>query len=183
MVVMTHQEAPPAVDAGQLFAEHATHLLRYCRGRIDAADAEDVVAQTFLVAHRQRDRYEHTGPGVRAWLFGIATNLLREHRRAELRRLRALARLPAGVMSIEDHADRAVERVDRAARGRRVLVALAGLSRRQRDVLLLYAVAELTYEEIAHAAGMPVGSVRSTLHRARAKVRAALATQERGTDA
>lgn len=183
MVVMTNQEAPPAVDAGQLFAEHATDLLRYCRGRIDAADAEDVVAQVFLVAHRQRDRYEHSGPGVRAWLFGIATNLLREHRRAEIRRLRALARLPAGATTTEDHADRTAERVDRTTRGRPVLAALAGLSRRQRDVLLLYAVAELTYEEIAHAAGMPLGSVRSTLHRARAKVRAALATQERSTDA
>jgi RNA polymerase sigma factor (sigma-70 family) len=171
---MTLHDVSRPVDVGQLFAEHAAHLLRYCRGRLDAEDAEDVVAQAFLVAHRRRDHYRPGGAGVRAWLFGIATNLIREHRRAEVRRLRALARLPAAMVWTADHAERAVERLDGSARGRRALAALAGLSRRQRDVLLLYAVAELTYEEIADAAGMPVGSVRSTLHRARTKIRIAL---------
>ncbi len=170
---MTLHHVPAPVDVGRLFAEHSTHLLRYCRGRLDAQDAEDVVAQTFLIAHRQRDRHQPTGAGTRAWLFGIATNLIREHRRAEIRRLRAMARVPDPPFAA-DHADRAVERVDRSARGRRAVAALAGLSRRQRDVLLLFAIAELTYEEIAHAAGMPVGSVRSTLHRARTKIRAAM---------
>jgi len=63
----------------------------------------------------------------------------------------------------------------------RLAKALASLSRKQRDVLLLFAVAQLEYEEIAVALGMPVGTVRSTLHRARAKVRVALG-QVRGGD-
>ena len=104
---MVHPQTPASLDAGSLFAEHADQLLRYCCGRLPRPDAEDVVAQTFLVAHRRLPAYRPSGAGVRAWLFGIATNLVREHRRAEGRRLRALARMPAERSPAEDPADRA----------------------------------------------------------------------------
>jgi RNA polymerase sigma-70 factor (ECF subfamily) len=137
--------------------------------------AEDVVAETFLVAYERRDRYDAGRGEVLPWLYGIATNLLRRHRRTEIRALRALARGDGGSRAAEGPARRATERVDAERAVARLSAVLAKLPRRQRDVLMLYAVAELEYAEIAAALEIPLGSVQSALHRARAKVRAALA--------
>ena len=117
----------------------------------------------------------------RAWLYGIATNLLRRHRRTEVRGLRALARTGHDPYTL-DIADSAVARVDATALNRRLAAVLAALPARQRDVLLLYAVAEFDYAEIAASLGIPPGSVRSALHRARAKVRAAIGDQIPGAE-
>jgi RNA polymerase sigma factor (sigma-70 family) len=76
---------------------------------------------------------------------------------------------------VADIADRAADRADAAALKRRLAAALASLPARQRDVLLLFALADLDYDAIARTLGIPLGSVQSALHRARAKVRAALA--------
>jgi RNA polymerase sigma-70 factor (ECF subfamily) len=168
---------PHPNDLADLFQRYGPELLRYCLRRVGPDHAEDVVAETFLSAYSARHRYDPTRSGsVLPWLYGIATNHLRRHRRAEIRAYRAAAR--AGNAPSADGPDilaqRAVERVDaHQARGRLAAV-LAGLPRRQRDVLLLHAVAELEYAEIAVALDIPVGTVRSALHRARAKVRAAL---------
>ena len=98
--------------------------------------------------------------------------MLNRHRRDEVRGYRALAR--TGVDPVqESHATRTEERTDAQRRSRKVARVLAKLPRRQRDVLLLFAVAELSYAEIAEATGLPLGSVQSTLHRARARMRRA----------
>ncbi|MFD0595876.1 RNA polymerase sigma factor [Catellatospora coxensis] len=78
---------------------------------------------------------------------------------------------------MSDIAERAAARADASAQTRRLAGVLAALPARQRDVLLLHAVAELGYEEIAATLGIPLGSVQSALHRARVKLRAALATE------
>jgi RNA polymerase sigma factor (sigma-70 family) len=159
--------ADPADLAG-MFDRYARDLLRYCTRRVGEHVAEDVVAETFLVAYERRDRYDAGRGDVLPWLYGIATNLLRKHHRLEVRALRALAdAAPADE-------ERAAERVDAQRSVGRLAAALAALPRRQRDVLLLHAVAELEYVEIAQALGIPLGSVRSALHRARAKVRQSL---------
>ncbi|GIF51956.1 RNA polymerase sigma-70 factor (ECF subfamily) [Asanoa ferruginea] len=158
--------ADPADLAG-MFTAYGRELLRYCTRRVGEQVAEDVVAETFLVAYEQRFRYDPTRGGVLPWLYGIATNLLRRHRRQEVRALRALADTDPG-------ADAAGDRIDAQRTVRKLAAVLAGLPRRQRDVLLLFAVAELDYAEIAMALDIPPGTVRSALHRARAKVRAAL---------
>lgn len=173
---MTTPTTPAAIDPADLagvFDRYARDLLRYCTRRVGEHVAEDVVAETFLVAYEQRDRYDASRGGVLPWLYGIATNLLRRHRRTEVSALRALARASTPVA--EGPAQRASDRVDAQRAVARLSAVLAKLPRRQRDVLMLYAVAELEYTEIAAALRIPLGSVQSSLHRARAKVRAALA--------
>jgi RNA polymerase sigma-70 factor (ECF subfamily) len=152
-----------------MFERHARDLLRYATQRVGEQVAEDIVAQTVLTAYEQRDRYDPGKGELLPWLYGICTNLLRRHHRAEFRRLRALSRLP-----VETAEAPSADRVDAQRAVARVAGVLARLPRRQRDVLLLFAIAELEYAEIAAALQIPLGSVQSALHRARAKVRLAL---------
>lgn len=178
--------APPADDLADLFHRYGAELLRYCGRRVGPDHAEDVVAETFLTAHSTWHRFDPArSQGARdaalPWLYGIATNILRRHRRSEVRAYRAMARAGAvaggdGAGQGDVLAQRAVERADAQRVRGRLAAVLARLPRRQRDVLLLHAVAELEYAEIAAALEIPLGSVRSALHRARAKVRAALGT-------
>lgn len=166
-----------------LYDRHARDLFGFCARRVGPDVAEDLVAATFLTAYERRHRYDHTRGAALPWLYGIATNLLRRHRRDELRSYRLLARTGvdplAGVFpSVDGHAQRTEERTDAGVRARSVAGALAALPARQREVLLLYAVGELEYGEIAEALGIPLGSVQSALHRARTKLRAALAASE-----
>ncbi|WP_433051950.1 RNA polymerase sigma factor [Dactylosporangium sp. CS-033363] len=166
-----------------LYDRHAQALYRYCARRVGPDLAEDAVAQTFLIAYEKRHTVE-PGADPLPWLFGIATNVLFRHRRDEVRGYRALARTGADPllvqMSAESHAARADERVDAGQRARRIARVLAKLPARQRDVLLLYAVADLSYAEIAEALRLPIGSVQSALHRARAKLRKSLTEEEAG---
>lgn len=156
-----------------LFDRYGERIHRYAARRLGPEAADDVMAETFAVAFQRRHDYDSARADARPWLYGIATNLIRNHRRAEARRWRAMAREVAGA-GHEAEADRAAARVTaQAARGELARV-LAGLPSRQRDVLLLYAWAELEYEEIAQALGLPIGTVRSRLHRARAAMKEGL---------
>ncbi|MFI6872250.1 RNA polymerase sigma factor [Streptomyces sp. NPDC050400] len=161
-----------------LFDRYADAVHHYAARRLGPEAAEDLTAETFTTAFRQRHRYDLTRPDARPWLFGIATNLVGRHRRAEARRFKALSRIPEPVEHEEPVADRAVARAGAHGLRRDLAAALAGLPARQRDVLLLVAWADLGYEEAAQALGVPVGTVRSRLHRARSTLREALG----GTD-
>ena len=98
---------------------------------------------------------------------------MRRHWRSEARLLRALAR--TGIDPVIDGlADRVAERVTAQTASRQLAGPLAALSARDRDVLLLVAWGELSYEETARVLRIPVGTVRSRLNRSRRKVRAAL---------
>jgi RNA polymerase sigma factor (sigma-70 family) len=153
-----------------LFDRYADDVHRYVVRRLGSDAAEDVTAETFTVAFARRARFDLSRPDARPWLLGIATNLIRGHRRTELRRWRAMARaVPAATEEAEG--DRVAARVTAQAARRELAAALARLSPSQRDVLLLHAWAELDYDGIAVALGVPVGTVRSRLHRARAVLR------------
>ncbi|MEV4416980.1 sigma-70 family RNA polymerase sigma factor [Catellatospora sp. NPDC049609] len=168
-------EPPDPADLGAMFDAYARDLLRYATRRVGAQLAEDVVAQTFLVAYERRHRFDAARGAMLPWLYGICSNLLRREHRAEVRALRATAAAALAGTTDEDAPDaRSAERVDAQRTVARVAAALARLPRRQREVLLLYAVAELEYAEIADALGIPLGSVQSALHRARTKIRSAL---------
>lgn len=160
-----------------IYDRHARALYRYCARRVGPDLAEDAVAQTFLIAYEKRHSIAG-GADPLPWLFGIATNVLFRYRRDEVRGYRALARTgtdPLLVpMSSESHAARTDERVDAGQRARSIARVLAKLPARQRDVLLLFAIAELSYAEIAAALDLPVGTVQSALHRARTKLRKSL---------
>nr|WP_238324630.1 CU044_5270 family protein [Paenarthrobacter aurescens] len=147
---------------------------RYAATRAGESVADDVMAQTFLVAFESRESFDHRSEDARPWLFGIATNLLRRHHRAEARRLKAFAKA-AGRESYGDGTDRVAERLDAAATTARLATAMRKLSSADRECLLLYAWADLTYDGIALATGVPVGTVRSRLNRARRILRDAAA--------
>ncbi|MFF4115217.1 RNA polymerase sigma factor [Streptomyces sp. NPDC001714] len=161
-----------------LFDRHAGAVHRYAARRLGPEAAEDLMAETFVTAFQRRHTYDLARADARPWLFGIATNLVGRHRRAEARRFKALARLPEPVEHEEPVADRAVARAGATGVRRELATALGGLSARHRDVVLLVAWAGLDYEEAAEALGVPVGTIRSRLHRARSRLREALG----GTD-
>ena len=161
---------------GALFDRHAPAISRYIARRLGPDAADDLVAETFLVAFRLRGRYDGEHPDARPWLYGIATRLIGRHRRDEVRFFRAIA--STGVdPAAEPIADRVTDRIAAQAARRELAAALAGLSQAQRDVLLLVA-SGLRYEEAAVALGVPLGTVSSRLVRARRAVRAALGGQD-----
>jgi RNA polymerase sigma factor (sigma-70 family) len=157
----------------ELFRRHAPHIQRYVVHRLGPDAADDIVAETFLLAFRQRNSYDQTRADARPWLYGIATNLIGRHRRAEIRLYRALARTGADPV-MESFTDRVDDRVSASTASRRVADALARLPKEHRDTLLLVAWADLSYEEVATALGVPVGTVRSRISRARSKLRRTL---------
>ncbi len=157
----------------ELYDRHAGPILRYVTRRLGETAADDVVAETFLAAFRRRHRYDLARPDARPWLYGIAANLIGKHHRAEVRMLRTFARTGVDPVT-EGHADRVDDRVSAAAVHRELAAALAALAAGDRDVLLLVAWADLSYDEVASALGIPIGTVRSRLNRARKKTRAAL---------
>jgi RNA polymerase sigma factor (sigma-70 family) len=155
----------------RLYDEHARPLHRYLARRLDPATADDLVAETFLTAWRSRDRYDPERASGRAWLYGIATNLLREHTRSEVRGLRAHARHGGRAASGDDVGTVAVSRADARVEVRRLAAAIAELRPDDRDVLLLVAWGGLEPAEVAQALRLPQGTVRHRLHRARAALR------------
>jgi RNA polymerase sigma-70 factor (ECF subfamily) len=156
-----------------VFDRHYAAIHAYVARRLGAGLAADVASETFLIAFDRRDRYDLGQPDAIPWLYGIASNLVARHRRAEVRRYRALAR--AGVAgAVDGHGDRVDGRLDAQAMRSRLAAALADLDRRDREVLLLVAWAELSLEETARALGIPSGTARSRLHRARMKTQHAL---------
>jgi len=161
-----------------LFDRHAPHIHRYLARRAGRQAADDLVAETFLAAFAKRDRYDLGHPDARPWLYGIATNLAGQHRRGEARQYRITQRAVAEP-EVPDHADRVAAGVTAQAMRALLDAALAALPAGDRDVLLLIAWEQLTYQEVSRALAIPAGTVRSRLHRARAKVRQVLA----GTDA
>jgi RNA polymerase sigma-70 factor (ECF subfamily) len=155
---------------GLVFDRHSDEIYRYVACRLGPEAAEDLVAETFLTAFRKRGKYDLSRLDARPWLYGIATYAVREHRRAEVRRNRMLARTPVRD-SAEPFDERSAARVTAERLQPKLAAVLARLSAADRDLLLLIAWAELSYEEAAQALGVPVGTVRSRLHRIRTKVR------------
>ncbi|MEU1164858.1 RNA polymerase sigma factor [Streptomyces sp. NPDC090075] len=161
-----------------LYDRYAPDIHRYAARRLGDSAADDIAADTFLTAFRIRSRYDLTRPNARPWLYGIAGNLIGRQRRTEVRALKALARTgqdPVAASWGESGGASWVEDTDsRIAAQGPLAGALAALSVGDRHVLLLVAWAELTYQEVAEALDIPVGTVRSRLNRARRKVRTAL---------
>lgn len=160
---------------GELFRRHAPRLHAYARRRLGPSLADDVVAESFATAFRQRDRFDGRG-AFPAWLWGIASNVIARHHRQETRMYRAFAR--TGVDPAEDGvADRASDRAEAAALGPRMAKALAALNAQERNAVLLLAWAEMSYSEIATALGLPLGTVKAKIHRGRNKLRKALSLE------
>jgi RNA polymerase sigma-70 factor (ECF subfamily) len=156
---------------GAIFDRHATIVFRYLVRRVGVDEAESVLGDVFRVAFEKRANYDAARPNARPWLYGIATNLLAHHRRTEARRIGATARLLARRPAGDDTSDQVVERLDAEALWPHIADAVAALPEGERDALLLFAWEELSYDEIACALDVPVGTVRSRLNRARETLR------------
>lgn len=159
----------------ELFHRHFKPVHRYLARRVGLDRAEDLASQTFTVAFSRRATFRADVEDARPWLLGIATNLLMNERRAELRSLEAIDRLRAQpARPAAEHFDDALDH--------EVGAALAALDHDQRDVLLLFAWGELSYEEIALALAIPVGTVRSRMSRARTHLRRRLVPSVRSEE-
>ncbi|WP_327299343.1 MULTISPECIES: RNA polymerase sigma factor [unclassified Streptomyces] len=175
---MTHstharlREGDPAALA-EAFREHADAVYRHALWSTgNWATAQDVVSLTYLEAWRSRERLrpEETG-SLRPWLLGIATNVLRNTARSARRHQRALARMPRDADTVPDFADEVTGRLADAEQLAAARAALEGLRRTEREVFTLCVWGGLDYASAAEALGIPVGTVRSRLSRARAKLR------------
>ncbi|HEY2667363.1 MAG TPA: RNA polymerase sigma factor [Actinomycetota bacterium] len=155
---------------GELFDRHFGTIYRYLHRRVGSDLADELAAETFVRAFQHRDSYDPQRAPVRAWLFGIATNLVRRHHRSEHRRLAAYAKAPLDLF--QDEGTAAIDtRVSADALSATLGRSLATMRSQDRDVLLLIAWADLTYAEVAAALGTPIGTVRSRLARARQHIR------------
>lgn len=168
------RDGDPAAFA-ELFDAYARTVYNHAfRLTADWSVAEDVMSATFLEAWRLRDRVDPEGGSLRPWLLGVATNIARNHCRGN-RRYRAAVAVGAlagtAALEVPDHADLVAGRVDDQRRLSAVLTALARLRRPEREVLTLCLWEGLEYAEAAEALGVPVGTVRSRLSRARTRLR------------
>ncbi|WP_354697275.1 ECF RNA polymerase sigma factor SigC [Paraconexibacter sp. AEG42_29] len=160
---------------GALYRAHVGPVLRYLRGRLGADLAEDAAHEVFLRAFRQRDRYDERHGTALPWLYGIAAHVVADHRRHEQRQLKVLRKHSHSQPSSED-AGGAAHVLDPM-----LVRALERLSLEDRETLLLNVWGELSYEETAAALGVPVGTIRSRLARARSSVKAELAHDDHTT--
>jgi len=168
-IIQRSLEMPAAF--AEIFDRHARVVGAFVSRRVGADVAEDLVSETFLVAFRRRGHFEFARESAKPWLFGIAVRLMRNHRAREAAHWRSV--VSATVAAEVDHDGEigaAGDRVDAAAVLRRLAPALAALPTRDRETLQLYAWSDLTYEELAVALGIPVGTVRSRLNRVRRRL-------------
>jgi RNA polymerase sigma factor (sigma-70 family) len=158
---------PSAEVVADWFDRHADDLGAYAARRVGATLARDVVADTFRFALERFDDYDAHRGGERAWLFGIATNLIRRHWRTEERRLRIQARAAGIDTPALDPLLQVEERLDARTRYDLVIDAIAALDPDDRDLVVLIAWEQMTSREAADVLGVRPGTVRSRLSRIR----------------
>src|SRR5438876_1471959 len=153
---------------GLIYDRHAATLMRFLGRRAGARIAEGLVGELFRIAFERRKTFDASRASALPWLYGIGSNLLLKHRRGEARRLRASARIAAGL-----EADRraSAAALDARVLFSRVAAAIEALPDGEREALLLFAWEELSYQSVAEALELPIGTVRSRLNRARAHLR------------
>ena len=132
--------------------------------------AEDLTSVVFLEAWRRRTEVRFSGDCALPWLLGVANNATRNAQRSLRRYSLLLAKLPPPEAEA-DFATDAAERVDQERLAQHLLCSMGGLRRSEQEVLALCDWAGLSYAEAAVAMGVPEGTVRSRLFRARQHLR------------
>lgn len=174
VAILRSQSEPEAFVT--LFERHFDAVHRFLHRRLGRDLADELAAEVFTQAYRRRRSFVASRESALPWLYGIAANLVRRHRRTELRRLRAYARTGVDA-SVELDDAHAVERIDAARIAPALADALAGLSPDDRETLTLVVLAELTYDEVGRALGVPTGTVASRMNRIRRQLVALLPDQ------
>jgi RNA polymerase sigma-70 factor (ECF subfamily) len=158
-----------------VFEQYHRAIHEYLARSVGRDRADELAGDVFVAAFAARPRYEPARGSVRAWLFGIAANIRRTRARSDWRGRRAWDRV-GGERDAQDGGFELVEDgLDHGKRLAWVTAFLRELSDTDRDVLVLYAWGQLTYPEIAQALGIELGTVRSRLARARARLRELIA--------
>lgn len=168
------------MSAGEFAARYDQHHLavfRYAARRLGPETAEDVVAEAFTIAWSRLASFDPERGEFVSWLFGIVTKVIARHHRQETRQWRAFARV--GVDDTDTFDDALASRLDADVRWPHVASVLAGMTSRDRDVLLLHVWQEMSYQQVADTLGIPVGTVRSRIARARGRLAAASAEHAR----
>lgn len=151
----------------ELFERHARVVAGYAASRVGVDEADDILSDTFLVAFRRRGSFRDDVESAKPWLLGIATRVIRNHRKTETRHLQAMVAAAALEPTTRpDDADSSAIRMDADAQVRALAPRVAALNKRDRDTLFLHA-GGLTHEEIAAALSVPIGTVKSRLNRVR----------------
>ena len=153
-----------------IFERHFDAVHAYLARRVGTGRADDLASMTFTIGFERRRTFCASRSSARPWLFGIATNLVRNDWRSEQRALQALVRLG----SEPGERIAAVQWPGFELEAERAAGLLEQLDDGQREVLLLHAWEGLSYHEIAVALEIPIGTVRSRLARARARLRSEL---------
>ena len=167
----------------ELFDRHARTVGGYAARRLGPDAGEDILSETFLVAFARRKSFDTAWESALPWLYGIASRLIKKHRSREAKHLRSTAASAAREEHIsQGDLDVTVARLDAEISTRELAPMIASLSAKDRETLLLYAWGDLTYEEIAIALGVPVGTVRSRMNRVRTRLNPAHGSRERITN-
>lgn len=155
----------------ELFDRHARTVGGYAARRLGPDAGEDILSETFLVAFARRKSFDTSWDSALPWLYGIASRLIRKHRAKEARHYRSSVESAQREEHIS-HGDleTTIARLDAEISTRELAPRIAALSAKERDTLLLYAWGDLTYEEVAIALGVPVGTVRSRMNRVRTRL-------------
>lgn len=154
-----------------IFERHAEEIRRFLVRRVGTDEAGAMLGEVFRIAFERRESYRSDRSSARPWLYGIASNLVLKHRRGVARRIGATGRLATMPDSQEALEDRVVAAVHAERLFPAVADAVASLPDADRQTLLLFVWEELSYDDIAQALDIPVGTVRSRLHRARQRIR------------
>jgi RNA polymerase sigma factor (sigma-70 family) len=152
---------------GLIYDRHAATVLRFLGRRAGAEVAEGLLGELFRIAFERRKIFDTSRESALPWLYGIGANLLLKHRRGEARRLRASARMAAD----DETPNRRTPALDARLLFPRVAAAIEALPAGEREALLLFAWEDLSYQSVAEALELPIGTVRSRLNRARAQLR------------
>jgi RNA polymerase sigma factor (sigma-70 family) len=153
-----------------IFERHYDAIHGYLARRAGTTVADDLASEVLERAFTLRHRFDQERASARPWLYGIAANVLRSHHRSAGRGHRAVARAGAALVHPAGPAELAVTRVDAAHEVAALVDRVAALPGGEREALLLLAWEDLTYAEIADAQGVPIGTVRSRLNRARRRL-------------
>jgi RNA polymerase sigma-70 factor (ECF subfamily) len=153
---------------GELFWRHNGAVHGYLARRAGRDFADDLVADVWLRAFRNRTSFDLKYDDARPWLYGIARNVLHAHWRSVTK---APPLWPAAVMEPWSNID---DRLDESARRATLLSALEALTVEEREALLLVAWEQLSAASIALMLDVPASTVRNRLHRARSIMRDSL---------
>jgi len=149
----------------ELYDKHYDELYAFCRRRVDGAVVDDVVSEVFTVLWKRSGKLE---PGLeRAWIFGIARNVIRNQWRSQRRERRLVGRV-AGAWDSEPTPPETI--VVRRLSDRAVLDALARLRTADREILMLSVWDDLSGPEIAATLGLSVNAANVRLHRAKGRL-------------